>query len=125
VVVVFKYFFLTQGLVALAGALLIWLYSGNPLMPMAWLAGTLCSIVPTLVFAASTIRYRGASKANLIVSSIYRGEALKIGLVILGLALGFRLLEAPLHFTFFAGFILTYTVNFAAPLLIGTWYRKG
>lgn len=84
------------------------------------LLGGLIAWLPNCFFAYKTFRYRGAQAAQRIVRSIYAGEAGKLVLTAMLFALtfaGVRPLSAPI---LFGVYLLTLSVNWAAPLLITT-----
>lgn len=88
--------------------------------------GGLVSIVPNVCFAQMLFRYNGAKAARKIVSSFYKGEAIKLLLTISLFALIFKNLKVvPL--AFFAGFIVAQMMIWFAPLFFDNkrkWVKK-
>lgn len=78
--------------------------------------GGLVSIIPTAYFARKLFQHQGALAARQIVSSFYKGEALKLVLTIALFALVFKFFNiVPL--VFFAVYMMVQTVFWFAPLI--------
>lgn len=81
------------------------------------LIGGLVSATPNLYFASVLFRYHGAQASKKIVSSFYKGEAMKLLLTFGLFAVVFKYLNVvPL--VFFAGFIVAQMMFWFAPLFI-------
>jgi ATP synthase protein I len=78
--------------------------------------GGLVSIVPTAYFATKLFRHHGAQAARQIVSSFYKGEALKIILTIALFGLVFKFFNI-IPLIFFAVYIMVQMVFWFAPLI--------
>lgn len=79
--------------------------------------GGAISLLPNAWFARQAFRYRGASRAALVVGSLYRAEALKFVITALMFAVvfaGVAPLSAP---ALFAGFVIMTVANG-----VGAWY---
>lgn len=81
------------------------------------LLGGLVSALPNVYFARMVFRHHGAQAAQKIVSSFYKGEAMKLLLTIGLFALTFKYLDvAPL--AFIVGFIVVQMLFLFAPLIV-------
>jgi ATP synthase protein I len=79
--------------------------------------GGLVAIIPNAFFAAKLFKYQGARAARQIVSSFYKGEALKIILSMLLFTLVFVFCKiTPL--AFFASYVLVLMTHWFAPWII-------
>lgn len=80
------------------------------------LLGGLVSIVPNAYFARKMFQYQGAREAKQIVSSFYKGEAMKIVLSIALFAIVFKYFKI-VPWMFFAVYITVQMVIWFAPLI--------
>ena len=81
------------------------------------LLGGLVAIIPNAYFASKLFKYEGARAARQIVSSFYKGEALKITLSALLFTAVFMFCHVvPL--AFFASYILVLMTHWFAPWII-------
>lgn len=83
---------------------------------MSALLGGMVSIIPSAYFASVLFRHQGAHAAKKIVSSFYKGEALKIMLSVTLFALVFKFFNV-IPLVFFAVYIVAQMVFWFAPLI--------
>jgi ATP synthase protein I len=69
--------------------------------------GAITALLPTMYFAFKLFRYRGASKANLIVHEFYRAESGKFVLTAVMFAVTFATYKQVVTGAMFVGFIVT------------------
>lgn len=72
------------------------------------LLGGLISAVPGAYFAFKTFEHRGARAAEQMVSSVFKGEAIKLGLMAAGFALTFTSVEPLSPIWVFVGFFVVH-----------------
>lgn len=95
-------------LVVTAGLSLLFLFVSTAAVYSALLAG-LVAIMPNGLFAYRLFKYSGAQSAKSIVSALYRGEAMKLVITMVFMAVIFRFIPI-LAWPFFATYILVLMV---------------
>lgn len=109
-----RFFLLQLTMTGLCGAVFYMTIGGHAAISSLF-AGLTVSL-PSYYFAQKLFTYRGAKQARKIVNAFYQGEALKIILTIIMLALVFSLMKIkPLPF--FITFIVVQFSFWLAPLL--------
>jgi ATP synthase protein I len=112
---IIRFWFLQLGLVILLTSFCAIKYNANAALSAC--LGGLIAIIPNALFANKLFKYQGARAAKQIVSSFYKGEALKIGLTILLFTLVFILCKiTPL--AFFVSYILVLMTHWLTPWII-------
>jgi len=110
---------LTQGVVLLLVAVVLWQWRGA-VAGYSGLLGGLIVWLPNLYFAHKAFRFTGARAAQAIVRSFYAGEAGKLVLTSVLFALTFAGVKPLDALALFGAFLLTQSVNWFAPLLMRT-----
>ena len=92
--------FLTQTVVTVIMALLVWLLR-SPAEAISALLGGIGVMIPSLLFASILFRFHGAQNAKKIVNNFYLGEATKILVSVIYFALVFLVyrVQAAVFFT--------------------------
>lgn len=75
------------------------------------LAGGLISAIPGAYFAYKTFQHRGARSTTKMIASVFKGEAIKLGLIAAGFAAAFAGLDPIAPSQVFAGFVVTHCVG--------------
>ena len=75
------------------------------------LLGGLISAVPGAYFAYKTFQHRGARSTNKMIASVFKGEAVKLGLIASGFAVTFASVDPVDPIQVFAGFVVTHCVG--------------
>ena len=74
-------------------------------------AGGLISAIPGAYFAYKTFQHRGARSTNKMIASVFKGEAIKLGLIAAGFAVTFAGIDPIDPVQVFAGFVVTHCVG--------------
>jgi ATP synthase protein I len=110
-----RFWFFQLTLVGLLAAICALKYNANAAISAG--LGGLVGIIPNALFAIKLFKYQGARAARQIVSSFYKGEALKIVLSIFLFALVFISYKiTPL--AFFVSYVLVLMTHWFAPWII-------
>ncbi|MBL4908450.1 MAG: ATP synthase subunit I [Alteromonadaceae bacterium] len=81
------------------------------------LLGGLVAIIPQFVFALRAFKYAGATKAQLVVDTFYKGEKLKLLISVILFALTFKFfIIVPI--TFFTVFCLVLIMSLLTPIFM-------
>jgi ATP synthase protein I len=73
--------------------------------------GGLISAIPGAYFAYKTFQHRGASETEKMIASVFKGEAIKLGLIAAGFALTFASVEPLAPLWVFAGFLVVHSAG--------------
>ena len=79
--------------------------------------GALCVVLPHCVFTWYVFRFRGDLQPDLVLKSIYRGEALKFLLLALLVAAVLKHLVV-MYWIFFCGLVFAFILQAVLPILI-------
>lgn len=109
---------LTQLVVLLLAAAALMLWRGT-VESYSGACGGLIAWLPNLYFAHKAFRYSGALAAQNIVRSFYAGEAGKLILTAVLFALTFTAVKPLSALAVFGVFVLTQSVSWFTPLLVG------
>lgn len=74
-------------------------------------AGGLISAIPGAYFSYKTFQHRGARSTNKMIASVFKGEAIKLGLIAAGFALTFASVEPLAPLWVFAGFLAVHSAG--------------
>ena len=74
-------------------------------------AGGLISAIPGAYFSYKTFQHRGARSTNKMIASVFKGEAIKLGLIAAGFALTFANVEPLAPLWVFAGFLVVHSAG--------------
>ena len=74
-------------------------------------AGGLISAIPGAYFSYKTFQHRGARSTNKMIASVFKGEAIKLGLIAAGFALTFASVEPLAPLWVFAGFLVVHSAG--------------
>ncbi|MDG9666507.1 F0F1 ATP synthase subunit I [Hahella sp. CR1] len=88
------------------------------------LVGGLICAVPNMYFAHRAFLYQGAQAARQIVQSIYKAEAVKLGLTAIFFGLAFKFIQPLEPASLFLAFLGVQSVHWFAPLIVGRRQRK-
>lgn len=80
------------------------------------LCGGVISIVPNFVFATLAFRNAGASAAKEVLADFFRGEALKLVLVIVLFGVVFKLLDV-IYLPLFVTYVMAIVLHWLSPLI--------
>jgi len=83
----------------------------------SFLMGALCAVLPHSLFTWYVFRFRGDLQPDLVLKSIYRGEALKFLLLALLVAAVLKHL-AVVYWIFFCGLVFAFILQAVLPILI-------
>ncbi len=99
-----------QFTVAVVVAVLVGVTAGDDKWVNAYSAflGGLVSAIPGAYFAYKTFEHRGARATEQMISSVFKGEAIKLGLMAAGFALIFTSIEPVSPIWVFAGFLVVH-----------------
>ena len=103
-----------QGIIAVLIALIIFLIWGVS-AGLSALAGGFTCLLPNFVFATYSFRYAGARQAEQVLTSIKRGNTLKLLLTICLFTLVFKFFTI-MAIPFFCCYILVIFLQWAAPI---------
>lgn len=108
--------FLSQTLsaVVIAG---VFLAVQDGLAGTSFLIGALCAAIPHSLFTWYVFRFRGDLQPDLVLKSIYRGEALKFLLLALLVAAVLKHLVV-IYWIFFCGLVFAFILQAVLPILI-------
>lgn len=83
----------------------------------SFLIGALCAAIPHSLFTWYVFRFRGDLQPDLVLKSIYRGEALKFLLLALLVAAVLKHLVV-IYWIFFCGLVFAFILQAVLPILI-------
>ena len=109
----------TQICITCTAACFLWLVIGKIAGLSALLGGLIC-LIPNLYMAYKTFAYSGATAAQKIVNSFYKGEAGKLLLTIAGFSLVFLLVRPLDPLALFLTYVVVQSVFWFTPVLMKT-----
>ncbi|WP_337841890.1 ATP synthase subunit I [Rheinheimera sp.] len=107
---------LSQFVAAAAITAIVWLAMDGRSAKSA-LLGLLCGMLPHTIFAWYVFRFHGADQVQIILKSIYRGEAIKFLFIVL-LVTAVLKTVAIVPWIFFSAFCVALLLQVVLPLLI-------